>query len=114
MSHRNLDRWFRSARQPLTLAVVCGLALLGCGDAQELNDYSSLNRTAFVTACVDISTDSQLVRDVCECTWDAVEEGIPYDEVVRIDQNLRVDALASLPDPVARIMADCLIEESNL
>lgn len=95
--------------------MVAAIGLLGCGsDGSTDVDYTAQNREAFLAACTDAAVDDRLVRDVCECTYAKLVESVNVDELARIEETLRLDTLASLPDVVADHVAECVVSEADL
>ncbi len=99
----------------LVVSLAIGFALSACGREEPSSaTYTPANRDAFLAACTNGAVDDRLVRDVCECTWSRIAESIEIDELARLEDNLRLDALAPLPELVAEHMADCLVSEAGL
>ena len=108
--------WGARARQfaVIGLGPVLSLALVGCGADIEEAEYGSENREAFLTACTDSAQDLRLVRDVCECTYDEIEATLGLAELAALEESLKLDSLASIPDAVAAAVAECFVTEADL
>lgn len=106
----------------LLVVPVFAAAAVSCGaDVESDDDYASANREAFLAACTtsertigDGEGDIRLIEDVCECTYDQIEETINFAEFVALEESLRLDTLAPLPPPIAALMADCFLAEAEL
>ena len=96
------------------MAGVAVLPLASCGEETTADGFTEANRDAFVTACTDPSVDDRLVRDVCECAYEQLAATLPYDRFVELEDTLRIDSLAALPDDVAALIADCVVAEADL
>ena len=94
------------------LPAVLLVALAGCG-SDAPSDYSDETRANLLAACSD-ETDRPIVGDVCTCTYRSIRTRVPYDRLEEIDQRLRGDAGAPLPDEVVDALADCIIEVGAL
>lgn len=95
------------------LAVV--FSVVGCGsDIDASEEYGDDNREAFLASCTAPGDDDRVVRDVCECTYERIEAELAYAEFVALEESLRLDALAPLPEPVAALMAECFTEVADL
>jgi hypothetical protein len=105
-----------AARLPVPVAaVVVLLSVAGCtDDAGDAAGYRVTNREAFVAACTDPAVDDRVVRDVCECTYDRIEESLPYEQFVELEESLRIDSLIPLPDEVSDLVAECFLTEADL
>jgi hypothetical protein len=105
----------RSRLAMTATGLLTGLLGLGaCGSDVEGDDYSGANRDAFVAACTSSEVDDRLIRDVCECTWDRIEGSLPYPRFAEIEEALRLDTLAPLPDEVTDLIAECFLSEAEL
>ncbi|MEL7158585.1 MAG: hypothetical protein AAFN30_18585 [Actinomycetota bacterium] len=107
--------WSGWRRVVPALGLVVTLASTGCGSSEPANtEYTQANREAFLAACTDAAVDDRLVRDICECTYGRLVESVDLAELTRIEEALRLDTLAPLPDVVAGHVADCVVEEADL
>lgn len=94
--------------------VVCGMVTAGCADEPPA-DYSQNTRDAFLTACVDPVADELLTFRLCQCTFDRLQEDVAYARLAEIEKLLQNNPeTAPLPDEVAQIVADCIVEEVEL
>ena len=69
---------------------------------------------SFIAACTDSLDDTRVVRDVCECTWERIEDNVALADLTSIEESLRLDILTPLPDEVTTIVAECFVSESGL
>lgn len=95
-------------------ALTLGALLVSCGAEPDLADYSFENRNAFMAACTDATTDDLVVRDVCECVFASVRRHYTVAELRSLEDTLRLDALADLPEEIIGFVADCFIQESEI
>lgn len=86
----------------------------GCGGTEDNGEFGPANREAFLAACTDSAEDPLLVRDVCECTFDEIRVTFTVPELAALEESLKLDSLAPLPDAVAAVMADCFVAEADL
>ncbi|MEM9612925.1 MAG: hypothetical protein AAF962_01475 [Actinomycetota bacterium] len=104
----------RAASMALLLVAMLGV-VSGCGgDEPESDQYGPANREAFLAACTDSDVDGVLVRDICECTYGRLVESVGLAELNDIEEALRLDTLAPLPDVVADHVAECVVAEADL
>jgi len=81
------------------------LALAGCGGSDE-QGYDGDFEQGFLEVCeAAVAADDQAV---CQCTYDKMAETVPFERAERIDNRLRDDPEASLPDDIAELFADCV------
>lgn len=104
----------RAVSMALVLVAMLGVSA-GCGgDDLATDQYGPANREAFLAACTDSEADDVLVRDICECTYGRLVESVSLAELDRIEEALRLDTLAPLPDVVADHVAECVVAEADL
>lgn len=90
------------------------LFLAGCSEEPPL-DYSQDTRDAFLTACVDPVGDELLTFRLCQCTFDRLQQDVAYARLAEIEKLLADNPEgAPLPDEVAQIVADCIVDEVEL
>lgn len=103
-----------STRGLLTVLGLVVVLVVGCGSDVANTGYSEENRDAFLAACRQSGTDPALVADLCECTWERIQETYRLDELASLEASLELDSLAPLPEPVALAMAECFVAEADL
>ncbi|MCP3992968.1 MAG: hypothetical protein GY724_28155 [Actinomycetia bacterium] len=104
----------RRARLVVGLGMSVAVAISGCtGDIEE-GEYGQGNREAFLAACTETSEDPRLIRDVCECTYEEIRATFTLSELAALEESLKLNSLASLPEAVAAVMADCFVAEADL
>lgn len=109
--YRHDMRGSRVGRWVVAVVAVFGV---GCGDEVVETSYTELNRDAFMAACTDGSVDLRLVGDVCECTYDEIETNLALEDLIALEESLKLDSLSPLPESVAEILADCFVAEADL
>ena len=65
-------------------------------------------------ACTEPLADSRLVSAICGCIFEETQVQLTFERFETIDSELVLDPEASLPDDIAGIVADCVIEEAEL
>ena len=94
----------------LAVAVVLVVAAAGCGDDAAPDDFSAETRSAMVTGCAEDDADPDL-REVCECTYERMEDDLGFDEFADLDRRL-AGGDDRLPAEVVSIIRDCIREVS--
>lgn len=99
------------------LALLAPVALVaalvsGCGEGPPAA-YTDETRSNVLAPC-HAETDPAMVGDVCACTYRSIRTGVPFDRFRQIDQQLREDPTAPLPDDLVELLADCVIEVADL
>jgi hypothetical protein len=87
------------------IGVVALAGSAGCGNDRSEQGYSDDTRASFLEPC--IAGLGEEGRDVCECSYDLIAEGIPFADFEDVDRALQGDPDAELPDEVADIVAAC-------
>jgi len=90
-----------------------GALLAGCG-TETPTEYGAENRESFLAACVDESVDGLFQQRICQCVYDEAEASVPFERFVEIEDQLRDDETAPLPDDLLDLVARCVIEEGDL
>ena len=90
-----------------------GALLVGCGTETPI-EYGVENRESFLAACVAESVDGIFQQRVCQCVYDEAEAVMPFDRFAEIEDQLREDGTAPLPDDLLDLIARCVIEEGDL
>jgi hypothetical protein len=89
----------------LVLGIAAALVLLaGCGGEGE-SGYGGEFRTGFLDTC-EVATGGDTA--VCECTYQRLEQSVPFDRAERLDRRLQDDPESVLPDDVAELIAGCV------
>ena len=81
------------------------LFLAGACGGDEPSGYSSEVREDFVSNCA--AGGGQEAEDLCGCTYDAIEETLPFDEFREADERLADDPTADVPAEVTDAMTEC-------
>lgn len=81
----------------------------GCSDDVE-GSYDDATRASFLEACTEDDADPAL-RGVCECTYDAMVDEVPFERFVEIESELEADG--TLAPEVVAILDDCIDEVSR-
>ncbi len=98
----------------LAILLASVLFLAGCSDEPPL-DYSQDTRDAFLTACVDPVADELLTFRLCQCTFDRLQQEVAFARLAEIEKLLADNPdTAPLPEEVAQIVADCIVDEVEL
>ncbi len=67
--------------------------------------YDAEVEANFIETC----TDQAGARDVCQCAYDGFEREIPFDRFQEVDDRLRDDPGADLPDDFVQIYTECVV-----
>jgi hypothetical protein len=95
----------RSRLAGLVVGGTAALAVLaGCGGESE-EGYGGEFRDGFLDTC-EVATGGNTA--VCECTYQRLEQSVPFDRAERLDRRLRDDPESALPDDVAELIAGCV------
>jgi hypothetical protein len=94
----------------VAVLLVAVLGLSGCGEEQADVDFTE----DFLTACSDPLDDPRLVGDICQCVFERSQRAFGIERWQAIDEEMKVDADAGLPDELVELLADCIIEEGDL
>jgi hypothetical protein len=89
----------------LVLLVAGALVLSGCGGSDE-QGYDGDFEQGFLEVCEAAVPAED--RGVCQCTYDKMADTVPFERAERIDNRLRDDPEAALPDDIAELFADCV------
>jgi hypothetical protein len=93
------------ARSTLVGLVLAGAAMLaGCGGGGG-GEYGGDFEAGFLRTC-EAATDDDTA--VCQCTYDKLEQSVPFDRAEQLDQRLQDDPDSPLPDDVAELIATCV------
>jgi hypothetical protein len=92
------------------LVAVALVALSACGDDGP-DDYDESIREAFMAGCVEDAADPDLI-EVCECTYDASEEQLPFERFRSVERTLQQGS-GDVPEDVAGIIVDCIRDVSS-
>lgn len=90
--------------------LLVAVALSACGDDDASAGFDADTRESFLTACVEDDADAAL-RGVCECTYEALLDEVPYERFVEIEEV--VEAGGELPPEVVAIVDECIDEVSR-
>jgi hypothetical protein len=90
--------------RPLSVVVSLLLVAAGCGDRSP-TDYSDETEEQFMASCVPSLGESE--RDVCRCAYDEIRSQLSFEEFEELDEQLRDDPDAELPDDVVDLVAAC-------
>lgn len=76
-----------------------------CGGDDEPTGYTDEMRSDFMSQCTaGVGEDA---GDMCECTYDALTENMPFEEFRDYDEALRDDPSAPMPAEVTDAMTEC-------
>jgi hypothetical protein len=91
--------------RPLCVVTISlGLVATGCGDRSP-SEYSDETEEQFMASCVPSLGESE--RDVCRCAYDEIRGQLSFEEFQELDEQLRDDPDAELPDDVVDLVAAC-------
>lgn len=93
------------------LAVLLAVTV-ACGE-DEPTQYSGNTRTNLMVTC-EAEGDLPMVGDVCACTYRSIRTRLPFARFRQVDQELRNDPEAPLPDDVLELLAECVVEVGDL
>jgi len=77
-----------------------------CGGDDEPSSYNDDVKDDFMSQCVAGAGDE--ARDVCQCTYDALVDNMPFEEFKEYDEKLRDDPSTPLPAEVTDAMTACV------
>jgi hypothetical protein len=92
----------RSTLVGLTLATAALLG--GCGGGGG-GGYGGDFEAGFLRTC-EAATDDDTA--VCQCTYDKLEQTVPFERAERLDRRLQDDPDSPLPDDVAELISTCV------
>lgn len=86
--------------------VLLALALLAAcgGDSEE--GYGGEFEAGFLDSCEAAVGDER--AEVCQCTYDRLEESVPFERAERLDRRLQEEPESALPDDVAQLISTCV------
>lgn len=91
----------------IVIAVTIGVVL---GLRRSSATYDGASHDRFIAACT--ADGGEPVRDTCECIWEGIVSTIPFERFVRIDRELRGQAVSGkdleMPDEIDSIREDCV------
>jgi hypothetical protein len=101
-------------RRPVSMLVVLGLSAVSvaCGEGPPAA-YTDRIRADLLAACT-AEDDPPIVGDICACTYRHLRVSLPFERFREIDEELRLDPFAPLPDDVLTVLAECVIEVGDL
>lgn len=67
-----------------------------------------------MAACSDLIEDSRFVGEICDCVFDQTQDEFEFTEFATIDQELIENPEGALSGEVVSIIADCVIDVTNL
>jgi hypothetical protein len=92
----------------LIVVVLVAAAIAGCSDDPDEGDVDrALTEEAFLETCAPGRTP--LEERVCRCAFERVADDLTYDELERLDRNLRDDP-DDVPPEVTEAALECAAE----
>ncbi len=90
------------------------LVVSACTPSGQPDDYDTTTQENFIEACeangAEQATD---VAAVCQCSYDAIVDQIPFEDFESFDEELRDDINAPFDDQVSAIVADCIRQTAS-
>lgn len=99
-------------RKLIALAGATLFLAAACGGDDEPTGYTDEMRDDFMSQCTAGVGDD--ARDMCECTYTALTENMPFEEFREYDEALRDDPSAPIPDDVTNAMTECATSSLEL
>ena len=93
--------------------LVLALGLVSCAEPVP-ETYTEDTRNDFLTACTSPQADGLGHIKLCQCTYEKLKATIAYPRFVEIERLFVVNQRTPLPDEVAQVLADCIVEEVEL
>ncbi len=102
-------------RTRLLLVLVASFALLfaACGE-DPAPEYSDENREAFLASCTNLDEDDLIQTRLCQCGYEEAESSLDIERFLSIEEEMRDDPEAPLPEEIVELLAQCIIEEADL
>ena len=89
----------------LLLAGALTATLVACG-GESAEGYGGEFRDGFLASCNAAVGEGK--EPVCECTYDRLEETVPFERADRLDQRLQDSPERALPDDIAELISGCV------
>ena len=87
--------------------------LVSCAEPAP-ETYTGDSRNDFLTACTSPQDDGLGHIKLCQCTYEKLKATVVYARFVEIERLFIANPSAPLPDEVAHVLADCIVEEVDL
>ncbi len=97
----------------LALVLLFAFALSACAE-EEPAEFTDDTKSGFMAACSDLVEDSRFVGEICDCVFERTEDEFDFTRFATIDQQLAENPDRPLSTEVISIVAECVIETTEL